>query len=211
MVSNVLLIGSLFGVFISYLLILVKYAIYKKKYIDGYSGFDGAKEVTLNYDEINIVNSSDVIFSEYDAKRNVIRLNNKNYDGNSYFDVVVSMMLAGYSLVNSGNSIYFKFKSVIRKINYLGFGSLIGLVLSYFVGSIGDAKIGIIVLVLLVIYQYMRYQIAVLANDEIKEVIDKEIYEKVSGVINSIVNFNKISFIVMLLLIVRMVVIILGM
>ena len=78
----------------------------------------------------------------------------------------------------------------MRKISYLGFVSLIGIVLSYFVSNIGDAKIGIVLFVLLLVYQYMRYQIAVLANDEIKEVIDIEIYNKVSDVINSIINFN---------------------
>lgn len=211
MISNILLLIGIGLVMFSYLMILIKYFVYKKKSIDSYSGFDGAKEVTSNYDEINIVSSRDVIFSEYDIKRNVIRLNNKNYDGNSYFDIAISMILAGYSLVNISNSDYFKFKTIIKKIGYFGFVSLIGIVLSCFISNIGDAKIGIVVFVLLLVYQYMRYQIAVLANDEIKEVIDIEIYNKVSNVINSIIKFNKISFIVMLLLIIRLVVIILGM
>lgn len=210
MISNILLLISIGLVIFSYLIILIKYFIYNKKRIDSYSGFDGAKEVTSNYDEINIVNSSDVIFSEYDAKRNVIRLNKKNYDGNSCFDVAVSMVLAGYSLVNINNDKYFKFKTLIRKIGYISFCSLVGIVLSYFVSNIGDAKIGIVVLVLLGVYQYMRYQIAVLANDEIKVVIDSDIYDKVGDVINSIISFNKLSFIVILLLIIRLVVIILG-
>ena len=211
MISNVLLNGSIVLVIFSYLLVLTKYFVYKKKKIDNYSGFDGAKEVTSNYEEINIVNSSDVIFSEYDAKRNVIRLNNRNYDGNSYFDVAISMILAGYSLVNNNNSSYFKFKTIIKKINYLGFVSLIGVVLSCFVGNIGDAKLGIVFVLLLAVYQYMRYQIIFLANDEIKEVIDKDVYDKVCSIINTIINFNKISFIVMLILLMRLVVIILGM
>lgn len=211
MISNVLLNGSIVLVIFSYLLVLIKYFVYKKKKIDNYSGFDGAKEVTSNYEEINIVNSSDVIFSEYDAKRNVIRLNNRNYDGNSYFDVAISMILAGYSLVNNNNSSYFKFKTIIKKINYLGFVSLIGVVLSCFVGNIGDAKLGIVFVLLLAVYQYMRYQIIFLANDEIKEVIDKDVYDKVCSIINTIINFNKISFVVMLILLMRLVVIILGM
>lgn len=211
MISYILLVLSIIIVVVSYLMIFVKYFIYKNKNIDNYSGFDGAKEVTSNYEEINIVSSRDVIFSEYDIKRNVIRLNNKNYDSNSYFDVAISMILAGYSLVNISNSNYFKFMVIIKKIGYLGFVSLIGIVLSCFIRNIGDAKIGIVVFILLLVYQYMRYQIAVLANKEIKEVIDREIYDKVSYVINSIINFNKISFITMLLLIIRLVVIILGM
>lgn len=210
MISNILLLISIVVVIFSYLIILIKYFIYKKKSINNYSGFDGAKEVTSNYEEINIVSSSDVIFSEYDIKRNVIRLNDKNYDGNSYFDVAVSMILAGYSLVNNINGNYFKFKTIIKKINYLGFVSLAGIIMSCFISNIGDAKIGIVVLILLLVYQYMRYQIVVLANSEIKEVIDKELYDKVSDIISTIINFNKMSFIVMLILLMRLVVIILG-
>lgn len=211
MIRNLLLLVSIVIVIISYLLILVKYLVYTKRVIDGYSGFDSAKEVTANYEEINIVSSSDVIFSEYDAKRNVIRLNAKNYDGNSYFDVAVSLILGGYSLVNINNNSYFKFKTIIKKIGYFGNVSLIGVVLSCFISNVGDAKIAIIVFFLLLIYQYMRYQVTVLANDEIKVGIDKDIYDKVSNIINVIINFNKMSFIVMLILLMRLVIIILGM
>lgn len=211
MISNLLLSVSIAIVIFSYLLILVKYMVYKKKNIDNYSGFDSAKEVTSNYEEINIVNSRDVIFSEYDAKRNVIRLNNKNYDGNSYFDVAVSALLAGYSLVNSENSNYFKFKTIVKRVSYLGLASLITVVLSCFISNIGDAKIGIIIFCLLLVYQYMRYQINIEADKLIEEVLDKKIYTNISDVISSIINFNKISFIVMLMLIMRLVVIILGM
>lgn len=208
--SNLLLGVSVLLVIFSYFMILVIYFINKKRTINEYSGFDAAKEVTSNYDEINIVNSNDVIFSEYDIKRNVIRLNNKNYDSNSYFDIAISSILAGYSLVNMENKSYFKFKSVIKKISYMGFVSLIGVILSYFINNTFDAKIGIIVLALLLFYQYMRYLINIEANVKISEVLDSSFYEKIGKVISGIINFNKLSFIVLLILIIRLVVIILG-
>ena len=208
--SNLLLGVSVLLVIFSYFMILVIYFVNKKRTINDYSGFDAAKEVTSNYDEINIVNSNDVIFSEYDIKRNVIRLNNKNYDSNSYFDIAISSILAGYSLVNMENKSYFKFKSVIKKISYMGFVSLIGVILSYFINNTFDAKIGIIVLALLLFYQYMRYLINIEANVMISEVLDSSFYEKIGKVISGIINFNKLSFIVFLILIIRLVVIILG-
>lgn len=210
MIGNFLLLISIGIVIFSYLLIFIKYIVYKKKMFDDYSGFDAAKEVTANYDSINIVSSSDVIFSEYDIKRNVIRLNTKNYDSNSYFDVAVSSILAGYSLVNADNSSYFKFKTIIRKIGYIGFVSLIGTILSCFISNVGDAKIGIVILGVLLIYQYMRYQVNIEANEFIKEVLDKNIYDNIVNVINVVISFNKLSFIVMLMLIIRLVVIMLG-
>ena len=208
--SNLLLGVSVLLVIFSYFMILVIYFVNKKRTINEYSGFDAAKEVTSNYDEINIVNSNDVIFSEYDIKRNVIRLNNKNYDSNSYFDIAISSILAGYSLVNMENKSYFKFKSVIKKISYMGFVSLIGVILSYFINNTFDAKIGIIVLALLLFYQNMRYLINIEANVKISEVLDSSFYEKIGKVISGIINFNKLSFIVLLILINRLVVIILG-
>jgi len=210
MIGNFLLIISIAIVVFSYLLIFIKYIVYKKKVFDDYSGFDAAKEVTANYDSINIVSSSDVIFSEYDMKRNVIRLNTKNYDSNSYFDVAVSSILAGYSLVNADNSNYFKFKIIIKKIGYIGFVSLIGTILSCFISNVGDAKIGIVILGILLVYQYMRYQVNVEANEMIKDVLDKDIYDKLVNIINIVINFNKLSFILMLILIIILVAIMLG-
>ena len=210
MISNVLLVVSVGIVILSYLMIFINFLRYINKRIDNYSGFDIAKEITDNYDSINIVNSSDVVFSIYDIKRNVIRMNNKNYDGNSYFDLAVSSVLAGYSLVKQENDNYFKFSFIVRKIGYLGFVSLIGGVLSYFLNNVGDAKIGIVVLLVLLVYQYMRYQISILAVDIIRDGIKKKIYTNISNIIDSIVTFNKLSFITLLVLIVRLVVIICG-
>lgn len=209
-VSNILLVCGIGLVVLSYLIIFINYIKYKRKNVNDYTGFDIAKQITDNYDSINIVNSSDVIFSEYDVKRNVIRLNNKNYDGNSYFDLSIGAILAGYSLVKQNNNNYFKFNFIIKKIGYLGFVSLIGVVLSCFLNNVGDAKIGIVVLGILIVYQYMKYNINGMASDIIRDNIDKKIYNKLSNIVDSVVTFNKLSFIVLLVLVVRLVVIIVG-
>ena len=38
------------------------------------------------------------------------------------------------------------------------------------------------------------YKINILADDKIREVLDKNVYDSISSVIKSIINFNKISF-----------------
>lgn len=210
MISNILLVSGIGLVVLSYLIILINYIKYKRKNDNDYTGFDIAKEITDNYDSINIVNSSDVIFSEYDSVRNVIRMNNRNYDGNTYFDLAVGAILAGYSLVEQNNNNYFKFNFIIKKIGYLGFVSLFGVILSYFLNNVGDAKIGIVVLGIMIVYQYMKYNINVMVSDIIKENIKDEMYDKVSNVVNSVITFNKLSFITLLVLVVRLVVIIVG-
>ena len=76
MLSNILLIILVCLVGSSYLILLINWITSKNNKIDNYNGFDIAKEITSNYDEINIV-SCNGLFSFYDVKRNVIRLNNK--------------------------------------------------------------------------------------------------------------------------------------
>ena len=182
----------------------------KTKKVDKYNGFDIAKEVTSNYDDINIVVSNDIVFSEYDINRKVIRLNNNNYDGNTVNDLVISSLLAGYSLVNNENPNYFKFNFIFKKIRSISFILLVMMVLSYFINNIGDAKIGVILFILLLVVQYMRYLIAVSAKEKIENNIDKELYLTLEKGINRNIFFNKISFIVSLIMILRLVVIILG-
>lgn len=210
MISYILLIVSIIGVMFSYLILIINKVMVTKKHVDNYTGFDIAKEVTTNYDVINIVSSSDIVSSEYDIKRNIIRLNSKNYDGNSYLDIAVSALLAGISLVNNESSSYFKFSSIFKKIRSISLVPLVMVILSYFISNIGDAKIGIILFSLLLVYQYMRYQIVVSANEFIENNLDKNIYDMIKNIIYGYINFYKVSFIVSLVMLLRLVVIILA-
>lgn len=210
MISYGLLILSIIMVIISYLVLLVARFRVAKRVIDEYTGFDIAKEVTTNYDSINIVRSNDIISSEYDIKRNVIRLNSKNYEGSSYLDIVTSSILSGFSLVNSENSNYFKFSFIFNKIRSISLVPLVMVILSCFISNIGDAKIGIILFLTLLIYLYMRYQIVVGAVEFISNNLKSDIYDKIKDMLGSYVSFYKISFIVSLVMILRLVVIIMG-
>lgn len=209
MISYMLLVISIIGVILLYSFIIINYFIYKNKVIDNYSGFDSAKDVTTNYEIINIVKSNDIIVSEYDIKRNVIRLNASNYDGNSYFDVFISSILAGYSLVKSDNPDSFKFSFLFKKIRFISFSSLIMGILSIMISNIGDAKIGMVLFILLLVYQYMRYQISINSNLVVKENLDKELYNKLEKIWGMDITVNKLSFILSLVMILRLVVIIL--
>lgn len=209
MVSNILFLVSVCLVCFGYIYVFVQFLTTSS--ISDKTSFDVAKEISDGGDSINIVSSSDVIFSEYDVKRNVIRLKSKVYDSSKVSDIANGAMLAGYSLVNQECSDYFKFSFIISRINLFGFVGLLGVVLSYFIRNIGDAYIGIVIFGIMIIYQYMRYQISVLADGKIKEILDWNIYSKLSRNISSVVLFNKVSFIVMLILVIRLVVIILGM
>lgn len=205
MLSNILLIILVCLVGSSYLILLINWITSKNNKIDNYNGFDIAKEITSNYDEINIV-SCNGLFSFYDVKRNVIRLNDKNYDGNSFIDISISAMLAGISLVNSDN----RNKFIFKRVRVISLASLIMMFLSFLVNSIGDARIMMIITFGCLLYLFMRYQMVSGAVSLIECNMDKNIYSKIKSIIMGYVNFYKISFISMLVLVVRLIVIMLG-
>ena len=209
MLSYGLLVISIAVVVIAYFILLINKFNSKKK-LDNFCGFDAAKEVTSNYDSINVV-SADIMVSEYDIKRNVIRLSKKNYDGDSVYDTFITSLLAGYSLVNSDNNSLFKFSIIINKIRCFSIVSLVMVVMSYFISNIGDAKLGLVIFILMLVYQYMRYQIAVIANDIIKNNLNKKVFGEIDKLLNTNVVFYKLSFIASLVMILRLVVIIMGM
>ena len=205
MLSNILLIILVCLVGSSYLILLINWITSKNNKIDNYNGFDIAKEITSNYDEINIV-SCNGLFSFYDVKRNVIRLNDKNYDGNSFIDISIGAMLAGISLVNSDN----RNKFIFKRVRVISLASLIMMFLSFLVNSIGDARIMMIITFGCLLYLFMRYQMVSGAVSLIECNMDKNIYSKIKSIIMGYVNFYKISFISMLVLVVRLIVIMLG-
>ena len=211
MISYGLLILSIIMVIISYFILVVMRIKVMKKTVYSYTGFDVAKEVTANYDVINIVKSNDIISSEYDIKRNVIRLNSKNYEGNSYLDIVISSILSGFSLVNNESSNYFRFSFLFNRIRSISFIPLIMVVLSCFISNIGDAKIALLLFLFLIIYLYMRYQIVVGSILVVSSNLNDDIYDKIKDMLGSYVSFYKISFIVSLVMILRLMVIIMGM
>ena len=205
MLSNILLIILVCLVGSSYLILLINWITNKNNKIDNYNGFDIAKEITSNYDEINIV-SCNGLFSFYDVKRNVIRLNNKNYDGNSFVDISIGAMLAGISLVNSDN----RNKFIFKRVRVISLASLIMMFLSFLVNSIGDARIMMVITFGCLLYLFMRYQMVSGAVSLIECNMDKNIYSKIKSIIMGYVNFYKISFISLLVVLVRLVVIMLG-
>lgn len=205
MLSNILLIILVCLVSSSYLILLINWITNKNNKIDNYNGFDIAKEITSNYDEINIV-SCNGLFSFYDVKRNVIRLNNKNYDGNSFIDISIGAMLAGISLVNSDN----RNKFIFKRVRVISLASLIMMFLSFLVNSIGDARIMMIITFGCLLYLFMRYQMVSGAVSLIECNMDMDIYSKIKSIVMGYVNFYKISFISLLVVLVRLVVIMLG-
>lgn len=215
MIGNILLGIGLLVIVCSYMRIILIY--FKTRGIEhkDMNGFDIAKELTSSYDEINIVKARDVRNSKYHIKRKVIKLNNRDYDGNYLYSLAVSSCLAGYSLINLHKDKYFRsYSSIFAHIGYLDYSVVIGLLISLFTNTAGDAKIGLILLGIILIYQYFRIQIATVGHEGVvkplKKLLSKHDYMNVEKVLQIFLSLNTISFIVTLIFMLREVLIIMN-
>lgn len=212
---NLLLIISIILILVSYTRIILIYLSTKSINIDDMNGFDLAKELTLNYDEINIVESKEINISKYNIKRRVIRLTPKDYNSNNIFNLSKIILLSGYSIINIANDKYLSLLGrVLPNIDYLNKSSLIALFISILARTTKDAKISIILLIIILIYQYLINEINIMSkNETIKQLntlLKTNHYNKILQVEDIYLFINKISFITTLILIFRNILIIIN-
>ena len=216
MIKNILLIIPLIITVFTYLRILILKISNKNNHIEKYSSFDLSKELTSNYDEINIIESKEIYLSKYNLKRRVIKLTPKTYNATDYYNLSISGILSGYSLININKDKYLRTLSYIFKnINYLTKSIILSLIISIFTNTIGDAKFSLILLSIITIYEYFLVNINESAKNNIKEelkkVIKKEEYQSITKIINTLIQANTIFFITNLILILRLILMILKM
>lgn len=214
MIKNLLLLISIGLILINYLKIIINY-ITTKKTNHNLTGFDIAKEITSNYEEINIVESKEINVSKYNLKRRIIRLTKNNYDTKDSFSLAVASYLSGYSLINITKDKYLSlFSNLIKNIDYLNKSSIISIVISYLATTKTDAKLSIILLGFILAYQYLKVQFdeksLELTKEATEDLLPAAEYLQIEKIIKSFTNLNKMSFITTLILIIRQVLIILG-
>ena len=215
MLINILLLISIFLVLIAYLNIILKFIKTKNINIDNLTGFDLAKELTSNYDEINIVETRDINISKYNLKRKIIRLTNKDYNSNDINTLAKISLLSGYSLINLNKDKNIKCLSkIFKNIDYLNKSPILSLIISALAQSKGDAKIAIVLLVITSIYQYLINEINITSKEEttnkLKYLLKDNNYSLLESIQNSYLSLNKISFITTLILILREVLLIIN-
>ena len=93
---------------------------------------------------------------------------------------------------------------VFRELKFISFSPIIGVVVSLFVSNVGDSRIGIVILIIIAIYQYIINMLNTLAVSKVR------VNDNVSRVLNKFVFVSKLAFIITLIEIIRLVVIILG-
>lgn len=204
--ENYISIISIILIIIGYFIFLLQYIINNNQKTNNMTGFDLAKEITLDYNNINIIESNEITLSNYHLKRKVIRLTKKTYESNSLFTLTISAYLSCLSLIN--NKYINQLKRILPRIDYLNKSPIIMLILLYIINTITDAKIGTILGLIILIYQYYYLQITseCIAIAKEKKIIKKEIIKGLEKIYLS----NKLFFISTLIILLKFIMIIIN-
>lgn len=198
-------------IIISLICYLLNILINKSKKISDDDGFNITKDIIQEYDMINIIENTGVI-SYYNLRRGVIKLSSKSYYGSDLSHISIGLMEAGVSVIDKkGNKFINIFKKIVSNLKILYIFSIITVIVNFITYTKGDAKIGLILVIISTLVIYMINSILINANDwvcnNIKKVksVDNDGKDKIINYLNNIVSLNKIIFLGELISIITMV------
>ena len=202
MASTIILIISLALVIYGYIKLLITYILNRnKKYKN--KAYEVVIKLLDDESSINLIESKESSFSKYNIKRKMVKLSENTYNNNNIFRVSVVSMLSGYALSKSK---YLKILSIVfKELKVFSYSAIICIIISILTTNMGDAKISIVLVSLIAVYQYILNLINAEALDNV------DVSKEVNGIMNTFNKVNNIFFISSLVQIVRLVVIILNM
>lgn len=162
--SNILLIISIILTVLCYILTLVSSLTSKK---GSETAAEAVIRLTKNDNGLRLVESKDSIFNKYQIKRKIIKLKEKTYSSKSYFSLSIAYLLSGYSKLKDDTLEYLG--KVIPYFYYLSFTPIISLVIGLVIKTSMDAKIGIVLFVLILVYQNVLSNLNAKAIDLVKD------------------------------------------
>ncbi len=148
--NNILLYSGAILTIFSYLWFIVLYIMGRR-----YKTKDNSLELILKREgssSINVIKSSDSIFSKYNTVRSMIKLSDKSYDKSDLFSVTVSYILSGYAVLKDK---FFIISKVFRNVRIISFLPIVSVGIAFICNSRVDSMIGLVGLVVILIYLYM--------------------------------------------------------
>ena len=149
MISFILLIISFILVASGYLIIIFTYLFNKNKELD-ITAADQVLKILDDDSAISLIEDKDAYFNHYNIKRHIVKLKAKTYNSKDIFSISVATLLSGYYKIKDKSLVY---------VSYV--------FISYFVNSIGDSKISIVIFMFVLLYQYVLNNINTIAMDKI--------------------------------------------
>lgn len=194
--SNILLIISIILTLICYILIFISSLTSK-------NGQETASEAVIRLTKedngLRLVESKDNILNKYQLKRKIIKLKEKTYSSKSYFSLSIAYLLSGYSKLKESSLEYLS--KVIPYFYYLSFTPIISLVITLVIKTSMDAKIGIIIFIIILIYQNILSNLNTKAIDLVKD--DNKYITKY---LNNIIFISKVFILSTIIQLIRMII-----
>ncbi len=162
--SNILLIISIILTLICYIIIFISSLTSKN---GSETAYEAVIRLTKEDNGLRLVESKDNILNKYQLKRKIIKLKEKTYSSKSYFSLSIAYLLSGYSKLKESSLEYLS--KVIPYFYYLSFTPLISLVITLVIKTSMDAKIGIIIFIIILIYQNILSNLNTKAIDLVKD------------------------------------------
>lgn len=175
--SNILLIISIILTLICYILIFISSLTSKN---GSETAYEAVIRLTKEDNGLRLVESKDNILNKYQLKRKIIKLKEKTYSSKSYFSLSIAYLLSGYSKLKESSLEYLS--KVIPYFYYLSFTPIISLVITLVIKTSMDAKIGIIIFIIILIYQNILSNLNTKAIDLVKD-DNKDITKYLNNVI----------------------------
>lgn len=148
----------------------------RKKITNNKTGFDVAREIldNNNLQDIKVLSTSGTLTDHYDPKKKVIKLSKDIYEGNTIASASVAAHECGHAIQDKEGYSPLKFRSFLvplvnfsTKIGYLSV--IIGLIFN----AIGLAKIGIILLLTMLLFQLITLPVEFNASSRAKQQLEK--------------------------------------
>lgn len=194
-ISYILLASGWGGLLVFLFCFFICYIKYKGIKSSNVNGYDICKRLVDNRKiiDVNIVEVRNGSSNIYNVDRRVIRLSVSSYYGNNCYNLAVSSFLAGLCVLADEENNNIKYiRRVFSKMSFISISSVIVMLVSYLFSGY-YAVVGLIILVVMFIYQYLKKCISndciLLVSREINEmdgldVLVKEGIVKVLAMIN---------------------------
>lgn len=194
--STILLIISIVLTLLCYILIFISSLTSK-------NGQETASEAVIRLTKedngLRLVESKDNILNKYQLKRKIIKLKEKTYSSKSYFSLSIAYLLSGYSKLKESSLEYLS--KVIPYFYYLSFTPIISLVITLVIKTSMDAKISIIIFIIILIYQNILSNLNTKAIDLVKD--DNKYITKY---LNNIIFISKVFILSTIIQLMRMII-----
>lgn len=194
--SNILLIISIILTLICYIIIFISSLTSKN---GSETAYEAVIRLTKEDNGLRLVESKDNILNKYQLKRKIIKLKEKTYSSKSYFSLSIAYLLSGYSKLKESSLEYLS--KVIPYFYYLSFTPIISLVITLVIKTSMDAKIGIIIFIIILIYQNILSNLNTKAIDLVKD--DNKYITKY---LNNIIFISKIFILSTIIQLIRMII-----